>query len=238
MIHYVWEHNENDTLLYAIEYPGAYSRGRTQQEALAKLKEEIERYCSWSNEPLPEDFSFLLKQEKASELSICDADSDVIFEEELLPLSPQEYERLKVKVLYSADCFQQLYQSIEEKDFSEINPRKTFYGEIPRTAREMYEHTKNVNRYYFNEIGVSADNEGTITECRLRGFQALESIPDFLTLPAVTGSYGELWSLRKVMRRFLWHDRIHGKAMCRMCIKTFPDKKFSNTFRFSLKQLS
>lgn len=26
----------------------------------------------------------------------------------------------------------------------------------------MYEHTRNVNDYYFGEIGISADNEGSI----------------------------------------------------------------------------
>ena len=34
----------------------------------------------------------------------------------------------------------------------------------------MYEHTKNVNDYYFGEIGVYTDNAGTIFECRKKGF--------------------------------------------------------------------
>lgn len=38
--------------------------------------------------------------------------------------------------------------------------RKTFYGAVPRTAEEMYVHTKNVNAYYFGEIGVEAGNDG------------------------------------------------------------------------------
>ena len=34
----------------------------------------------------------------------------------------------------------------------------------------MYEHTRNVNDYYFDEIGISTDNEGSIVECREREF--------------------------------------------------------------------
>lgn len=34
----------------------------------------------------------------------------------------------------------------------------------------MYEHTRNENDYYFGEIGISADNEGSIVECREREF--------------------------------------------------------------------
>lgn len=30
----------------------------------------------------------------------------------------------------------------------------------------MYSHTKNINSYYFGEIGIDADNDGTIFECR------------------------------------------------------------------------
>lgn len=48
----------------------------------------------------------------------------------------------------------------------------------------------------------------------------------------VEGSYHELWSLRKMMRRFVWHDRIHAKAMYRMAIKTFDKDSVENTFKF------
>jgi hypothetical protein len=50
----------------------------------------------------------------------------------------------------------------------------------------------------------------------------------------IEGSYDELWSLRKVMRRFLWHDRIHAKAMYRMAIKTFGALGVDNTFKFAI----
>ena len=87
----------------------------------------------------------------------------------------------------------------------------------------MYEHTLGVNDYYFGEIGVETDHEGDIVSCRARGFQALETAPDFLQNRMFSGSYGEEWTLRKVMRRFLWHDRIHARAMTRMAGRTFPE---------------
>ena len=42
----------------------------------------------------------------------------------------------------------------------------------------------NINNY-FGEIGVEADNEGTIASCRVRGFEALESIAGYLELGTV-----------------------------------------------------
>ena len=46
------------------------------------------------------------------------------------------------------------------------------------------------------------------------------------------GSYGEEWSLQKVLRRFIWHDRIHAKAMYRMAVKTFGKAAVPNVFCF------
>lgn len=212
----VWEHNGNDTLLYAVDFIGAYTRGESLDAAITKLPAEITSYLKWLGKDVPDDMSIEIVQEKESDLRISDADSDVIFDGEKEPFTLEEYKELKAIALKSAEGFLSLYNSITAKDESKLPVRETFYGKVPRTAREMYEHTKSVNEYYFAEIGVDVDNEGTILDCRRRGFEALEKNADFLSLGVIEGSYGELWSLRKVCRRFIWHDRIHAKAMWRM----------------------
>lgn len=141
---------------------------------------------------------------------------------------------MKALALKSAQDFQSLYQAIPDRDKSCMPVRNTFYGQVPRTAYEMYEHTKNVNSYYFSEIGIEADNEGSILECRLRGFELLEKQADFLDNEVREESYGEDWSLRKVLRRFVWHDRIHAKAMYRMAVKTFGKDSIPNVFSFEI----
>lgn len=228
-----WEHNGDDTLLYAVNCPGAYARGASREQAVEKLPEELRSYWWWSGEACPETFEIEVVQEKASALQIADADSDIIFDGERMPLAEEEYRRLKCLALKSAEDFHALYCSVPDKDMSCLPERRTFYGPVPRTAREMYEHTKNVNSYYFGEIGVDADNEGTIFQCRRRGFELLERRGGFLDAPAAVGSYDEVWSVGKVLRRFLWHDRIHAKAMYRMAVKTFGRCAVKNPFFFS-----
>jgi len=230
----VWEHNGNDTLLYSVDYIGAYTRGSTLAAAIAKMHAEIATYACWSGQDCEEHVNIRIVQEKNSDLQIADADSDVLFEAETVPFSREEYEKLKALVLKSARDFHDLYSSVSNKNESCLPQRNTFYGVVPRTAQEMYEHTKNVNAYYFAEIGVDADNEGTIYDCRKRGFARLEKMPGFLNNPVISGSYDELWTLRKVMRRFLWHDRIHAKAMYRMAVKTFGAFGADNTFQFMI----
>lgn len=50
----VWEHNDNDTLLYALNYPGVFTRGAGKEEALQKMAKEIKSYASWLSEKVPE----------------------------------------------------------------------------------------------------------------------------------------------------------------------------------------
>ncbi len=228
----IWEHNGNDTLLYARDHVGAFTRGASLDEALSKMPGEILSYLRWTGENAAEDIDPVIAEEHNSSLDICDADSDAIFSTEKQPLTPEEYLRLKALALKSALDFQLMYDSITDKDSSCIEGRKTFLGQRPRTANEMYEHTKSVNPYYFGEIGVKTTSDGSILECRLDGFSELEKHSDHLSNKVFLGSYNEEWSLKKVLRRFVWHDRIHAKAMYRMAVKTFGENSVNNTFGF------
>ena len=230
----VWEHNGGDSLLFADTFAGAFTRGTSRESALEKMPAEICSYISWKGGLMPDAFECEIIQEKRSDLAVSDADSDVIFDSERRGLSLTEYAELKALTLKSAQDFLTLYQAVPDKSKSCLPVRETFYGQVPRTAQEMYEHTKNINEYYFGEIDVPADNEGTILECRERGFTALESQPDFLKRAVCLGSYDEEWSLRKVLRRFIWHDRIHAKALFRMAVKTFGGSSVPNVFRFTM----
>ena len=225
-----WEHNGNDTLLYAEDFPGAFARGESLSAAMAKMPAEIASYLAWRGDPDPDAMEVVIAEEKESELAIRDADSDAIFDCEREHLTREEYEVLKALALKSAEDFLSLYESIPDKDAGLSPIRKTFYGQVPHTAREMYGHTKSVNAYYFGEIGIEADNEGDIYACRKRGFEALEAQTDFLHMPVIEGSYGEYWSVHKMLRRFIWHDRIHGRAMWRGAIKVFGAEKIVNSF--------
>lgn len=228
-----WEHNGNDTLLYSLDYLGAYTRGSSLDAAKSKMPNEIRSFALWSGHPCAAtQFDVVVSEEKSSELNICDADTDAIFGTEALTMTAHEYRFLKALALKSAADFLALYKAIPQKQTSCLPERKTFYGAVPRTAAEMYEHTKNVNGYYFGEVGVECDNDGDIFDCRRRGFELMEKQPNFLENKTFDGSYGEVWSLKKALRRFIWHDRIHAKAMYKMALKTFGNDSVPDIFGF------
>ena len=232
VIECLWEHNGEDTLLHAVHLPGCAVRGKSLREAEEKMPREAAAFSHWCGIAMEELPSVQVVCEKVSDLNIADADSDVLYDSEREPLSREEYERLKALALKSARDFHALYASVPDKTESVLQQRNTFYGPLPRTAEEMYRHTKGVNAYYFAEIGIDADNEGSIYDCRVRGFETLEQTEAFLDNRVFDGSYGELWSLRKLLRRFLWHDRIHARAMFRMAEKTFGAGSTADPFFF------
>jgi len=231
----VVEYNSKGYLIYAENFPGAFARGKSQNEAMAKMPDEIRRYLRWTGTPFDPSAPIRLPvvQTKESTLQIHDADSDVIFDTERPALTREAYLQLKALAIKSAKDFQTLYDSVPDKSGTVLSPRKTFYGDVPLTAEDMYAHTKNVNRYYFGEIGVGAGNDPDIVSCRMKGFEELELFPDFLENRVYDGSYGELWSLRKVCRRFIWHDRIHAKAMYRMAVKLCGSASVADPFYFA-----
>lgn len=65
----VWEHNGNDSLLYSSNFVGAFTRGASREEVVGKMPQEMAAYLQWRGEPVPENFSIDIIQEKASTLS-------------------------------------------------------------------------------------------------------------------------------------------------------------------------
>ncbi len=227
------EYSDKGHLIYIDNLPGGYVRGFTRQDALDKLPGEAESYMLWAGlEPYCAASAPVIIQEKHSTLAIEDADSDVIFESEKLPLTIGEYMRLRHLALKSARDFLELYRSMPDADACIKPCRRTFYGDVPATPRQMYEHTKSVNSYYFGEIDVAASNEQDILACRKAGFDRLEQSESFLENTLFGGSYGEDWTLRKVCRRFIWHDRIHAKAMYRGAADKWGADAISDPFFF------
>ncbi|MFD1413070.1 hypothetical protein [Oceanobacillus jeddahense] len=230
----VLEYNVKGYLMYSESFPGAYTRGREREKALSKFPAEIKRYCRWAEIDYEETDTVesIVVQSQESNLEIHEADSDIIFLSEQDPLSKEEYMLLKNRVLKSANDFQALYDSIPEKTYTSLPKRKSFYGGVPRNPEEMYEHTNGVTNYYAGEIGGKIDNIDMIYPNRVQVFQAIEENEAFLQNKIFHGSYGEQWSLRKVLRRFIWHDCIHAKSMYRMAVKEWGESRIENPYCF------
>ena len=238
-IEVIAEYNEHGAMLWADAYPGAYSRGETVSGALEKFPKALSEYAAWAHgAPLPNlaESDFVVTHAYQTELRVDDADSDVLFPSERLPMDMTEYTQKKQLCIRSAQDFEKLVASIPQKDRALKKSRRTFYGKIPCSAREMAEHTNNTLEYYADAIGVPFENEGGLLENRKRLFRAIESAPDFLAPRVFTAGDGELWTLKKLLRRLIWHDRIHAHALYRRAITFWQKERIANPFCFSAEK--
>lgn len=79
--------------------------------------------------------------------------------------------------------------------------------------RGIVNHIGSAEWWYLNRLGLAfarAELPGEHTE-RLWKVRAclLEALPTLVGVEKVAGREGELWSLRKMLRRALWHERDH-----------------------------
>jgi predicted RNase H-like HicB family nuclease len=213
----VLETNGKGFLGWIVELPGAYVRGKTIDEAKGKIDKEITEYQKGLNMPMKRE---IITKETImeSKLAIEDADSDIILEYDIIDY--ENVERLNDdcnKILISANKVEEIYKNCKYKDtVDKTKIRKTFYGDVYSTISQQYKHIINVvHEYYLYNIGIDVEKEGNIIENRLKAIKTLRDKYEkekskYYNRPE------ESWTLRKVMRRIIWHDRIHGKAMERM----------------------
>jgi hypothetical protein len=238
-IEVIAEYNDAGAMLWADAYPGAFSRGETVGKALEKFPKALSEYARWAHgAALPNlaESDFVVTHAYQTLLRVDDADSDVLFPSERLPMDMTEYTQKKQLCIRSAQDFEKLLASIPQKDRSLRKSRRTFYGRIPCSAREMAEHTNNTLEYYAHAVGVPFENEGGLLENRKRFFRALESTPDFLSPRVYTDTDGELWTRKKLLRRILWHDRIHARALYRRAITFWQKERIENPFHFIIEK--
>ncbi len=234
-IEVIAEYNEKGAMLWADMYAGAYSRGETVGQALEKFPKALSAFAEWAHgAPMLNlaESDFVVTHAYKTDLAVEDADSDVLFPSERLPMDMTEYTQKKQLCIRSAQDFEKLVASIPQKDRALRKSRRTFYGKIPCSAREMAEHTNRTLSYYAQGLGIPFENEGGLAENRKSLFRAIEATPNFLSPRIREASDGELWTLRKLMRRILWHDRIHAQALYRHAITFWQKDRIANPFCF------
>lgn len=185
-----------------------------QRRAPAPLRAARRKTKRWAGEPAG-DITVTPGAPIESGLHTEDADSDLLLEADCAPMTEADYAAAKLLVLKSARDFCALFESIPNPDISPRAPRTSFYGPVPRTPREMYDHTNSTTAYYMAAFGIPFENMPDLYANRLQALAEIEDREELLTGKVCTAPDGERWTLRKLLRRFLWHDRIHARAMWR-----------------------
>jgi len=212
----VYETNGKGVLGWIVELPGAYVRGKTVEEARNKTENEIIEYKKWLDLPYNDEY-FTKETIVHSELTIEDADSDILLDYDISDYgSLEELKKDLELALVSAGKVNAIYKTCKYKNvIDKTKIRKTFYGDVYSTIEDQYKHIVNVQRFYLNNIEADAEIGTDIIKGREKVIEIIyekymESGNKIYKMPE------ENWTIRKVIRRLIWHDRIHSKAIERM----------------------
>ncbi len=215
-MHIIYETNGLGFLGWITDLPGAYIRGKTLDEARGKVNKEITLYTEWLNFEKAIDMQ-INEEIKKSDLHIEDADSDIIFDSELIDFDKKEdFLFWCDKVLLSGTKTEEIYKKMKNKSLVDITmKRKTFYGDVYCTINDQYRHIVNVQNYYLNQIGTQMNIDD---ELQLNRIEFIEKLKEKYLKEGnkLYRNESEDWTVKKVIRRTIWHDRIHIKAIERM----------------------
>ena len=233
----VLEYNDKGVTLWSAAYPGVFARGKTAEEAAKKLPAACRRFRLWaklspaSANTEGEDIHYI--QKIKADAALDEGFTNALFSDEKLPMDMAQYTSLKSLCLASAKDFETLFASIPQKDRALLKSRRTVYGKVPVTSRDMLAHVQAEQRRYASLFGISlCGAQGLLAERKLL-FSGLEAQPGFLSDRVFISSDGELWSIKKLMRRLLWHDSIHGRALYRKAVSFWQKEQVKNPFGFS-----
>jgi len=212
------ETNGRGYLGFIVELPGAFIRGKTQEEALAKLSREITSYMKWLGIRQQLNYRPIIVQTHHCSLMVEDADSEILLDADRKSMSEKEFNFFCDTVQYSGETFLKIYTNAELRDWvDETRIRKTFYGDNPKTINEIFNHVKGCQYYYLSRTQVPfkkiEEDYMKIREFCLKRLSHLYRKHNNSLTFAVDN---EQWTLKKILRRFIWHDRIHAKAMLRI----------------------
>ena len=215
-----FETNGRGYIGFIVELPGAFIRDRTEKEAIAKVNSEVNLYLKWLEIKQQPGYKIQVVQRHKSSLMVEDADNEILLEADKKIMGEDKFRKLLDLVWFSGEIFSQLYTTAKFKDWvDKARIRKTFYGDNPKTIGEIFDHVKYCQYYYLSRMKITEEIKGDFMEVRKFCLEKLEALYHKHDNSLIFEVDNELWTLMKVLRRFIWHDRIHGKAMTKILEK-------------------
>jgi len=215
------ETNGRGFIGFIVQLQGAYVRGKTEEEALSKVDSEVGLYAKWLGAEPPVHYDIHVSQRHTCTLTVEDADSEILLDDDKSPVSDHAFKEFCDLATYSGETFYALYRNAELENWvDERRIRKTFYGETPKTIREILEHVNGTQYYYLSRANLTLkERTRDFLQSRRNCLVVLRDLFQEQHDDQLFRVDNEEWTLRKILRRFVWHDRIHGKAIVRIMQK-------------------
>lgn len=231
----VAESNDDGVILFAFTFPGACGWGPTEAAARERLRWSIRECRDWlvrhDLEPLapridPDDDEIEIDERVPATGDPLDCDSEGFFDYDQAAYADDEVARIRTLLERSrAD----LLDLVTDQPPAVLDHRLV---EDRRTIRDVVDHVAITEHWYLTRVelpvNVPADWRAYPEQTfeRLSATRAdVERVLDALpSLPSAQRAQtwtldGERWSQRKMLRRLVWHERLHLSQLDRLVSK-------------------
>jgi len=227
---------DNSTQIFVQELPGCYSRAPTLDEAVAKAPFKIREFLEWlrkHGEPIADDeysVETIVAEVVKGKWPVNLGDSQALFKADLRPLDREEVKRCIRFMGYAREDLIDLYLS-QPKDSLEWKPDAA----TPRNIKRIAEHVAECSLFYIERIKPRRFEDWPLTFLEvadeLSVMRLLNLSDEEVSCQVSYHQPGEWtgmrepegWTARKVLRRFVWHERLHT-ATVRKLARLFGEK--------------
>lgn len=214
---------EGRTLAWALDYPGCFSYGMDEAEALIQLPRALLQYEKWIKDHTADSWVNFTDMDMrvVEHFTTFHMDDDykpappgkgyeinAWFKDDWRPLSQEEIQNALNTFRWQRDELLAGLSTLEPEILEKQRPGQRW------NILGIAKHIANAEHWYLSRMELtSLTRKALRPEPIMRLEQMSKEIeglfPDFADQVVVRGIEGEIWSYRKIVRRTLWHQRDH-----------------------------
>lgn len=239
---YLEVRDDSRAMGHVLALPGCFTKASSQEEVIARLPAAIREYWSWLSrhgEKVPSptgDLVIEIAEVVPSDAGFVSGDKVALFGPDREAPREKELEIYLRRMEYSRQDLLELVRRIPERLMDE-GP-----GGGRRTIRQTLQHIARAEWWYLSRIYQEPDMDempedisealGWIREeavARLRAFPLADRSRVFIRDEFISPwGAGESWIFRKVLRRFIEHEREHTKSIAALSQELSKRKHHTN----------
>ena len=207
---------EGRTLAWALDYPGVFTYGSDDAEALLRMPREMLRFENWLNlhtdQPWVQLEGLDMHIDETFEVSSVWYDGKThgvhsFFQSDMVPLTGEDVRKALLIFIWQREELLAGVETLPEQVL-----KHEFEGQR-WTIEGILEHIARVEKWYFSRMGMEVtlpvENGNPLHLLEISSAATNHNLPQLIGFDQVFEHHQEKWSARKLVRRLLWHQRDH-----------------------------
>ena len=222
---------EGNSIAWGLDYPGCYSMGRNESEALLRFPTAFLNYANRITrravEPWLEPGDFDIRLVEAWDVYCINEDYEVVpdgyeenawFKHDWKPLTTLEIQHALEILCWGREDLLELVKDLTPAQMDRERPGERW------SIRGILRHVAGAEWWYLDRLdlaGMTRDElpGDAFERLSIARSRLIEVLPQLAGKELVRGKEGEFWSPRKLLRRALWHELDHIGHISRLILE-------------------